>query len=995
MNEEQHLFYSCEHARTNLGFAQIVKKAMRTSAPAYELDPAEIGFHLDVCSICVELTRSQLRNVGNMVEKVALYYSDINASTDPSISTLINKVQSNLQKAGINQLTEAQLEVLRQTHGAISQANKKEKELNRKIFKWTKPAKTFADLDNFYLKAKTSIFQNLPVPDVLMTSDGYHSYVPLPQIVAGFLGSGVHDLEVPSAAELNSDAMASYYTSPRAMEVYQESNRIAIIKGLEGQCFSLHIKDWADDAQKTARASVFSSYNIRTCTFMKHRMNGDIRYYSYPISLGVKGMDHLEVEKQLNKELEYLQEPNYFYSGYHKKAFYCTVSLVAGIRDRPARGETFLIGNHNHVFAKRFGYAAFHSESQKVMPCMICNIARIHRLRKKIYVPKSTEETYCEECADLDYNSPLMKFNVNQLKKKQPTDPTKKKKAETFRYPTICLTGSPPPPAARPINGTEDVIIAPVKLTFSFLTDVLLVAFFNYHNMIHMQYIRSMATQTARRTMQRATGWTLMNLRSYLRISGLTEELCENIKEFSEENMSSPPQDMIDKFKANVIPVTWTRLGCEVHHQLDAVFHLLYHGVAMDVWEIFLNAISPIKIAGNAGLRSGFKDLLKVLESIHNLHLYDLPINAFTKGKTTLESYAGWAGVNKMAFSFLMPYIASHCRYLYKTLAARARRQLPSNQERIIQRVQLAIHSFTCASTLIVQRSISQKECQLMGEYFKLFISEITAVEETYEEDKKNLSYLTTGNFLSLLNLEENTALVGPLRNFWDANDEKNVQDIKRYWPHVNQSSPNWQKALLQGVIREKFLRLLWNRKNPTQTQSNSFENTGPKNTYIHLHKTILQDNYGFSAQPFAAVYQVPTSNFFVLLRDAPRSSAISKRKIHVSTEYKTLGSCEYYMYKFGDSDFFCDIQELTKTFHDDYIPVLFLPFQWHQKDEKKEQRQTMATILSLDRHMVYHSGAGFVLPSFSLGTVEKNDDLAFDIDADNVEPKLAEMVAI
>ena len=65
---------------------------------------------------------------------------------------------------------------------------------------------------------------------------------------------------------------------------------------------------------------------------------------------------------------------------------------------------------------------------------------------------------------------------------------------------------------------------------------------------------------------------------------------------------------------------------------------------------------------------------------------------------------------------------------------------------------------------------------------------------------------------------------------------------------------------------------------------------------------------------------------------------------------------------------------------------MLFLPFHCHHKDEKKAQQKSKATILSIDNHMVYHGGVGFILPSLSKGTVEKNVDLFGDIDDPKIE---------
>jgi hypothetical protein len=168
-------------------------------------------------------------------------------------------------------------------------------------------------------------------------------------IVASFLASGVDDLHVPTPNEFRTAATTdfeSYYTSPVAKEVYAEVNQIAILKGLEGKVFSIHIKDWGNDAQKNSSRTNLLSYNIRTITFLRHGGNGDVRYYTYVVSVGAKSSDHEIVERIMTNELKVLgTTPQLFYSGSHRGTFWGTASLVAGVRDRPARGENLFCGN--------------------------------------------------------------------------------------------------------------------------------------------------------------------------------------------------------------------------------------------------------------------------------------------------------------------------------------------------------------------------------------------------------------------------------------------------------------------------------------------------------------------------------------------------------------------------------------------------------------------------------------------------------------------------
>jgi hypothetical protein len=234
---------------------------------------------------------------------------------------------------------------------------------SRGIFRATYPPINSADLFRLYLTADKSVYRNIPCPDVFLTPDKKHAYLHLGPVVASFLAGGVASLSAPTGRELDpstSTEFTSYYTSPVARSVYADVAKIALLRGLEGKVFSIHIKDWADDAQKNSSRTNLLAYNIRTITFLCHGGNRDIRYFNYVLSVGVKGSDHEEVERILTSDLKDLSSlPHLFYSGYHQGTFWATVNLVAGVRDRPARGDTFFIGIHSHIFAKRHRYSLY------------------------------------------------------------------------------------------------------------------------------------------------------------------------------------------------------------------------------------------------------------------------------------------------------------------------------------------------------------------------------------------------------------------------------------------------------------------------------------------------------------------------------------------------------------------------------------------------------------------------------------------------------------
>jgi hypothetical protein len=451
-NEKMRVFYQLEHLQTGLGFSNILRRAFDIDADASDFTAEEVSFHLNVCRLCVDSTRSQLQRVGLLLEEVIKYYAGKHKSVSSSQVTcqrIVDSFQQLSRERSVQPLTEEQRLVLFQSVEDVV-SPRAEFSLSsfsamivegyvpatRGIFRATYPPRNSKDLFRLYIDSHKSVYRNLlPCPDVHLTPDKRHAYLHLGQVVASFTAGGASKLEVPTVEEFSSQSLMdfeSYYLSPVALAVYSEVSKIALVRGLAGKIFSIHIKDWADDAQKNSSRTNLLSYNIRTITFLRHGTNGDIRYYCFVLSVGLKGSDHEEVERILSNDLFELESvPHLLYSGHHHGTFWGTVHLVAGVRDRPARGETFFVGIHSHSFGKRFRYAMYHDENTKIISCATCHATRVERMRLRtlnLYTGDTVME--CDVCADLDYSpKPTTQVELDYL--------SGKSKAKDFAYPKV------------------------------------------------------------------------------------------------------------------------------------------------------------------------------------------------------------------------------------------------------------------------------------------------------------------------------------------------------------------------------------------------------------------------------------------------------------------------------------------------------------------------------------------------------------------------------
>jgi hypothetical protein len=797
-------------------------------------------------------------------------------------------------------------------------------------------------------------------------------------VVASFTAGGACKLEVPTNEEFaakSSMDFDSYYLSPIALSVYSEVSKIALVRGLEGKVFSIHIKDWADDAQKNSSRTNLLSYNIRTITFLRHGRNGDIRYYTFVLSVGLKGSDHEEVERILSNDLfELGATPHLFYSGHHHGTFWGTVHLVAGVRDRPARGETFFVGIHSHSFGKRFRYAMYHDENTKIISCESCHARRVKNTRQQtlnLYSGINLPE--CDICADLDYSSkPTTQIDLAYL--------TGKSKAKDFAYPKMLVEGSPEPPPAR-LVGPNVKVLSPVKLDYAFLYAVCKCGFYNFHSRAHKLFMRRNKSEREKRALGPAVGWSGKELKSYLRTSSLNEAILKRTKSFSQKYIESPPSDVMDDFLSDVLPSAWTRSGYELSHQHDAVFHLAFHGILPDIWEMILKSVARFEI------KRKWEEIVNIsLSLLHGLQLDDLAVLPFGDK----FSMAGWVGSNKMGFSWLLPYFVSHLERVLDLVKPNMGEDLKLEATALFLKIKRVVVSFQCVISRLLQRTLYPDLPMEVHHYVKILLCEVTNLQKTYipESKRKEFAYLSTGNFLSMLNLEENLRMFGPIRNFWDAIDEKVVQRVKQAFSNVNMSSSRWVAAVLENITREQHLSMLWDRK-LVGTKNRAFDSNLRITPEMEMRKTVL------AGEPFTAIYD--TGKFYIVFRmGGARSTIFCRLELIVFREAWMVDAQDFFQYCLSDED----PVEFNYSVLDDNQgsgltgqSVLFIPyhrFPLIDDDEDEEEQYgndelCSATIMELDLHRVF-DGKDFIIPCI---WGQHLDDRPTAVGVANIDPLL------
>ena len=710
-----------------------------------------------------------------------------------SLSHLVTTLTRN-QRELLAEVLAKTTEATRRQHGKEMEAKQTRKAPQRQSI----PVPTTKQqLRSIICEGNRSLISNLPHPEVRTMDD--HAYVLPSECIADLLAHGTIDFNHGHSIH----QVQSLAQCRLAKQIIEKNNH--------SQCKSVFLSFWSDDFEpnysKGNRGSVWiCTLTVQTAESGTPRINN-----VYPIAVGPKGSSHQDVVRLLLDDIKTLERAEgqestvVMYDGKTKSDVKVSAHLICVTQDQPERRgfNGLLLGGK--AYHARWGWSFNASEvEEKMPPCANC----VNEMKTTVR-GETPELRICNQCFNF-WNSPS---EMNH----DPGD----------EYPESELDDDVD------LDGVTSRTLKCKQLSFSILKE------------------------TAKRTHDKivAGEWTKATARAYLsRFCINTQSQDELItcatnsatrKKAEEENnaeiLSACDALMVEEPNKHgewKYPPIWNS-GINLQQVTEPCMHLLFLGLMKS---------NAFQIQEWAALRNKYSAMRRELEQrtviLEQLHLGWCKIQPY-RG----EKLGGWVSENFMAFARISPWVYSclptlrddplfepednkpvgkwtieECKNFLRPRRIVLTGKVKELRERVlanrdsaipppvggpVEEVQeLIISQWEMNSFFMGMDVLPDDDQQTIGScLIRLFLSSLAVHDRSTGPvaGRKLPIWLTQYNCQSLLNLPEQTELLGPIRNRWEGG-KRGEGFLRTVKPIVKSGRKNWQKNLFLNILRQKTL---------------------------------------------------------------------------------------------------------------------------------------------------------------------------------------------
>ena len=574
---------------------------------------------------------------------------------------------------------------------------------------------------------------------------------------------------------------------------------------------------------------------------------------TYVIAIGRSSSSHESVEKRFNAEMLQLRSGsnNVFFSKLHGKYVRVHVEVFVSLQDQPEKRQSIYVAMGNSLQTPRWGYSANLSQVASVIPsCDQCHSVMLR--------DESVVQTACILCDN---------WCISEFSEMLAYSPPKH---YPFRHDHV---------------GTRT--ITPKKLTFELLKTTIDTA----HNKVISR------------------SWSTEQASAYMEVCGLNEkcrlEVIDRannciLADLIEENKEVEPeiyevlirdkQRNPELYKCWPFPPSWCS-GLEMSQHIDAIMHLVFLGVIKTTMKRF-NYWT--KVRGKHNAMVSFAKL--ILEGVQELRLQWITVLPYRQG-----CFSGWVSENFLGMARILPWFYSNMFNLLGDPVAYEPPITPQHKWTLLQNkawlksrflsqkgkakdlsikvkhfmtlpqyehphgplggpvtdVLITVQMLWIMTSHIMARSVNTDHIIKTERMIKLFLSSYEHFDKHLRQSntKCKPSWLTSSNFLCLLNLPEAMHQFGPLPNLWEGGGQgERVLSVLK--PMMSGYKKNWQVNILQKVLN----RMALNRV--TASMSNIYEKKIASN---NTHDYIDGD-FSIDSDDDESIQEIQEHNFTIQL---------------------------------------------------------------------------------------------------------------------------------
>jgi hypothetical protein len=155
-----------------------------------------------------------------------------------------------------------------------------------------------------------------------------------------------------------------------------------------------------------------------------------------------------------------------------------------------------------------------------------------------------------------------------------------------------------------------------------------------------------------------------------------------------------------------------------------------------------------------------------------------------------------------------------------------------------VRNVQEMLFSLRLMISHIMESEMTADMIKNIERHILLFLNYFDQFDTNMRKSNEKPTWLTSYNFLCLLNLPKTIEEFGPIRNYWEGGvmGEKLIQVVKPLW---NGFRKNWQKSIMDKVMKQMAIQRVKNYASLYQEpKGNENEKKRKANSLVHFSRS-------------------------------------------------------------------------------------------------------------------------------------------------------------